>query len=399
VKQFLNSVFIGVMAGLILAQTSWAGATFSRNTTWSDGQTLTASALNAEFDNILNNLDPDGIDDASANTTAMQSTADPYPGGAESLATNLEGELHRLRYLIKQISGEAQWYIDTDTDLATIDAHLAKICEGRLTLADGVAVSTSDLTARTTIYFTPYKGNQVALYNGTKWFLHTLTQISTTPAGTTNQMYDLFITSSATLEQVAWTNDTTRATALTTQNGVYVKSGDATRRYLGSYRTTGSSGQTEDSAAKRYLWNYYNRVVRKLKVVEGTDTWTYTIASWRQANNSTANQVDAVIGVVEDVVEIFVSATVGTNNAGVSMRVGIGVDSATVNSADITISVNNDGGGRRQNPFALYRGYPSAGRHYYTWLEWSTAAGVTTWIGDDGDATIQQSGITGSIFG
>ena len=92
--------------------------TFSRIKTWI-AEVLTASDLNAEFDNIINNLDPDGIDDASATAGAMQAVADPYPASVESLATNLRGEHQRLRYLIKQITGEAQWYIDPDTDLAT----------------------------------------------------------------------------------------------------------------------------------------------------------------------------------------------------------------------------------------------------------------------------------------
>lgn len=99
------------------------GATFSRIKTWIAGETLTASDLNAEYDNILNNLDPDGIDDASANNTAMQATRNPYPGDTISLATDLREEFQGLRFLAKQITGETQWYIDPDTDLATAFAH------------------------------------------------------------------------------------------------------------------------------------------------------------------------------------------------------------------------------------------------------------------------------------
>jgi hypothetical protein len=100
------------------------GRQFSRVKTWIAGETLTASDLNAEFDNILNNFDPDGMDDASANATAMQATADPYPGATESLATDLRGEIQRLRYLIKQITGESQWYIDPDNTVAVLAANL-----------------------------------------------------------------------------------------------------------------------------------------------------------------------------------------------------------------------------------------------------------------------------------
>lgn len=57
-------------------------------------------------------INPAGIDDASANETAMQTTADPYPGSSASLATTLSGELQRLRYIVQQITGMAQWYHD-----------------------------------------------------------------------------------------------------------------------------------------------------------------------------------------------------------------------------------------------------------------------------------------------
>lgn len=90
----------------------YGGATFSRVKTWITGQTLTASDLNAEFDNVLNNLTPTGIDDASTDAAAMRTTVDPYPASTESLPTSLAGELHRLRYMIQQITGMTYWYQD-----------------------------------------------------------------------------------------------------------------------------------------------------------------------------------------------------------------------------------------------------------------------------------------------
>lgn len=55
-----------------------------------------------------------------ATTAEMQATADPYPGSAASLATDMAGVIQRIHYLIKQITGEAQWYIDPDIALATL---------------------------------------------------------------------------------------------------------------------------------------------------------------------------------------------------------------------------------------------------------------------------------------
>ncbi len=76
------------------------------------GDVITASDRNAEHQNHITNANPDGIGAHSDNATEMQATRDPYPGGVESLAADLGEELESLRYLIKQITGMAQWYID-----------------------------------------------------------------------------------------------------------------------------------------------------------------------------------------------------------------------------------------------------------------------------------------------
>ena len=86
------------------------GALFSRVKTWTSTEDVTASDLNAEFDNVLTYLTPAYIDDYSANVSQMQSTADPGEVGSESLATSTAGEIQRLRKLISEITGEDKWY-------------------------------------------------------------------------------------------------------------------------------------------------------------------------------------------------------------------------------------------------------------------------------------------------
>lgn len=112
----MKKIFI-FSAAMLLGTSLWAtGATFARIKTWSNGQVLTASDLNAEFNNILNNFTPAGMDDYSADLTAMRSQADPYPGSVESQATSLQGEIERLRYQILQLKSAIQttnvtyWY-------------------------------------------------------------------------------------------------------------------------------------------------------------------------------------------------------------------------------------------------------------------------------------------------
>jgi hypothetical protein len=174
------------------------------------------------------------------------------------------------------------------------------ICQGRLSLETGVPISTTDQTAKAILYFTPYKGNKIGTYSGSVWTINTFTEKSLSLVElSTATNYDIFIVDSTlVLEAVAWTNDTTRATALVLQDGVYVKSGAATRRYLGTIRCS-ASGQCEDSALKRFVWNCYHRVTRTMRVTSGA-AHAYTTGAWRAWNNDTANRMAYVIGLSED---------------------------------------------------------------------------------------------------
>jgi len=98
-------------------------AVFTRVKTWVSNEVLTASDLNGEFNNLLNNTIPASIEDYSADVSTMQTTADPGGSGSESLATTLAGEITRLRFAIKRIVGGAQWYTAPVIDLgSTISA-------------------------------------------------------------------------------------------------------------------------------------------------------------------------------------------------------------------------------------------------------------------------------------
>ncbi len=275
------------------------------------------------------------------------------------------------------------------------------ICEGRLTLTTAVPVTTSDVTAATTLYFALYTGNRIALYDGAAtWNIRTFAQLSIAVPATTSTMYDVWVYDNAgapTLEVLAWTNDTTRATALTTQDGVLVKTGATTRRYVGSFRTTGVSGQTEDSLVKRYVWNYYHRQARPMRRVESATNWTYTLAAFQQANANAANQLDFVIGVDERLVEAVVIGNGENSTAGVSFMVGIGLDAVTVTTNVLIALTTESVATYPMSTTATWRGFSGVGRHTLTWLESSEAVGATTWYGQI--AFAERSGIHGTVWG
>jgi len=103
--------------------------------------------------------------------------------------------------------------------------NTSHVCEGRLTLQSGVPVSVSGQSAKATVYFTPYCGDRISLYDGSYWKLFTFTEKSVAVPATTVTPFDVFMYDNAgtlTLEALSWTNDTTRATALVLQNGVLV---------------------------------------------------------------------------------------------------------------------------------------------------------------------------------
>jgi hypothetical protein len=278
---------------------------------------------------------------------------------------------------------------------AQVDAlGIVKPCNGRLSLTTAVPVTTADVTAATTLYWVPYQGNQIALYNGSSWVVFAQAQLSIAVPATTNQMYDVFIDYNAgtpVLTLTAWTNDTTRATALTMQDGVYVLTGSTGKRYVGSFRTTGVVGQTEDSAAKRYVFNYTNRVTRQLSVnASGTSYWTYTTAAWRQAAGNSAFQLDVVVGVAEEAIQAVVSVAASNSTGGMDYYVGIGYDSTT---APLVKNIGQMPANLNHVMTVALSHIPAAGRHYYAWCEYSYNVGTTTWTGASGQILSGISGI------
>lgn len=276
-----------------------------------------------------------------------------------------------------------------------------EVCCGRLTLESGVPVSTTDQTGKTTIYWTPYKGARIAIYDGsTTWaalaFSETSLALGTLTSGKNYDVFGYSVAGTLALElSAAWTNDTTRANALALQDGVLVKSGTPTRRYLGTFRTT-STTTTERSAAKAFLWNYYNRTRWGLRnATETADSWNYTTATFRQANANAANQLAYVAGVNEDSVSAMVKALAQNSGNNIGGAVGIGLDSTSVNAAQVFGGANFSTTPNELH--AYYEGMPGSGYHSLVWLEYSVASGTTTWFGDAG-TTIYQTGMIGSIW-
>ena len=249
---------------------------------------------------------------------------------------------------------------------------------GRLTLESGVPVSSTDQTAKTTIYYTPYNGSVISIYNGTSWGSYSFSELSLTTSGlAANSNYDIFAYvsgSTVTLEySAAWTNDTTRSSALSLLNGVYVKSSDNTRRYLGSIRSNAST-QFTDSITNRLVWNFNNKVSRSMQGYVYSLSHSYN-GGVREYNGGTSiTRLYFITGINAETFLATVYAPV--TSGGTSCNVLIAIDSTTVQFGVATVD-DRPAGFTRRSITSL--GQVNFGFHYLTGLQNTESAGAATY--------------------
>ena len=303
-----------------------------------------------------------GFEFADSNTCVIQNTAGSLSGffrssyGWQFYWT--AGELHCFKD--NYGGGTDATVLDSDNfDTYVTGNYIAaqgtniplSLAEGRLTLSSGTGLPTTDTTG-STLYYTPFSGNKIALYNTTTnlWVLHAFTEVSVSLVGTaaaTN--YDVFIYDNAgtkTLELVAnWSGGTTRVTALATQDGVYVKSGAANKRYIGTIRTT-TAGTSVSTSDQRFVWNCFNQFPLFLDAADNTQhnfsgnssVWN----SWRGISTLSLTRTEFVCG-LPTIVSVSFHA---------SMVQGIGAVSIdSTNTANLVNALFNN-----TSPYAIRSG-------------------------------------------
>jgi len=229
--------------------------------------------------------------------------------------------------------------------------------QGRLALASGVPVMTTSQAGATTVYYTPFAGNMLPIYDGTDMIPTAFTELSQATTDTTkspaavsaSKVYDLFVwNDSGTIRCTrgpAWTNDTTRGYTLTMVGGILlnnssITNGPAASRgtWVGTIKSNASStvdyilgaAASGGTAAVLNVWNAYNQVLVCPSVVDNGATYTYTTGTTRQARASAGNQISYVVGAAGSAISASYAAGVNTvalaNSFG---RFGIGIDSTT----------------------------------------------------------------------
>ena len=202
----------------------------------------------------------------------------------------------------------------------------------------------------------------------------------------------------------AWTNDTTPGPATIQQvAGVWVNTNAVTNGPAALKGTvvcgvyTNAAAQFMDTQLFRWVSNVYNAVPRPMYVTESIGTWVYTTAAWRQANANTANQINFFQALAGGLVTAQAQGY-ASNPTPCTFFSGIGVGSATVNSASISQIGSVQVASNIVASSGSYAGYPGIGRRDLKWLEFSNACGTTTWTPNNAStANTILPGMTGLV--
>jgi hypothetical protein len=240
--------------------------------------------------------------------------------------------------------------------------------QGYLTPVSNTPIITTDSTAATTIYYTPYIGVLVPLYNGSSFVPTSIVselQYTLTSNLVANNIYDCYVFSllgvptlgtgpswsagtsgsitagscargtgagGAAISRVQgiWTN--TASMTIRYGNGTTTTVVDANKAtYVGSIFIDSSNGQvscyrTYGPSRKWGIWNAYNRAPVYLKAGPSSN-WNYGNPTVREAGGLTTNIVTLFSGLAEDTCDVRIVES--ADFAGTSGAIGIGYNSTT----------------------------------------------------------------------
>ncbi len=238
--------------------------------------------------------------------------------------------------------------------------------QGYLTLSSSTdsPIITADTLASTSVYYTPYVGNEVPIWNGTSYSIFALSQLTLTLTASNlgHTIYDVFIFSNSGTPVLvtgpAWTNSgggtSARGTgAGTTElqrlSGIWVNANQITANngassytvsanqatYVGSIFIDQTAGQVSNYLSwgqnrKWGVWNAYNRQLLQVQEGDPTATWSFgTTVGWRASNATVGNGFTTLTGLAEEMVRCtFVqSISRNFNNASDSWNIGIALNS------------------------------------------------------------------------
>lgn len=327
--------------------------------------------------------------------------------------------------IVDPTSGIVQEYVTLVDSSGNLVYAANQTPQGRLTLTTAVPVLTTAVATAATVYYTPYTGNIVPCWNGTRFSPEVFTELSNVlansstgnagpAAGAASKNYDLFVWKSGTTlyltRGAAWNSDTARSATtendLQRVNGVLcnlnaITNGPAAGygTYVGTVRTDAAGATVSWSPggsaaggtpATLNVWNMYNRVRVTATVSDSTASWTYANAASviRPSNNSAGNRASFVRGLNDETMEASFTETVSVPaSAGVAFggtAFGLDATNATVaapNGVSGGVTTNTNTFTEFGKTAARYAGLPGLGFHFLQAVEFVDTTSTITFYG------------------
>jgi hypothetical protein len=236
--------------------------------------------------------------------------------------------------------------------------------------ASGDVIQTGDVSGTTTVYYSPFVGNTIPIWNGSVFKSVVFSELTATLTGSgspLNSIQDECVFSNNGVPTLvtgpAWTTATAGAgnrgtgagtAQISRLQGIWVNANSIVGynglssytipanqcTYVGSLSIDGTAGQV--SAFRSYgqsrkwgVWNAYNRQPIKMQAGDPSSSWNYSSATIRPSHNSTANSITTFVGLPEEPVDVqfsqFVSGGSGTGSTQIISQwtIGIGWNSTT----------------------------------------------------------------------
>jgi len=233
------------------------------------------------------------------------------------------------------------------TTAAWLFQNIGGINQLRLSVSSSEPIPTSDVPAATTLYLLPYTGSLISLISTSlnQAVPMQLTTSSLALSGlTTDTVYDVFayltnqgnpFAGAIGLELLAWSSATARATGLVrgTYGNMWVKSGDISRRYLGTIRARSATTiswrtQGNDTNPPRCdLWNVDNQEQLAFSFGYANATYAVSVGSaWQVLGNA---KLEFVQGIQNTYTNSRAIVSNGHASAGNEGNVSMMLDAAT----------------------------------------------------------------------
>lgn len=273
------------------------GAKFPRRKTWTGDEDVLTSDLNGEFDNILQNLTPSGVDDYSSSVAQMQIQTNPGEAGSESLASSTAGEIERLRFEISRIVGKTYHYQAPPISLVQAQALINqiqaipnnRIISGRARASQQPVFLVPD-GATNTVRLKAASTNFVVFIDGVQYTINTdlaITNLSLAPSSNNTALVNDPVIADQSLSRIFGERDSypltidTAGTEITTRVGQYAAFRFGTEYFFGLVK---SATQISD-CFRGYFFDSVDAPVRR-ETIADNDTITLMRLSWIYLRNT-----------------------------------------------------------------------------------------------------------------